>query len=66
MDGSGAKTRTSGGDLTLKTDSFTMDDQVFNSISSKIPAGKPFKSGSSICILNSFTFFITIIISVFK
>ena len=64
MDRSGAKTEIPGGNLTLTTDSFTLDDQIFNSHSFEIPMGKPIISGASIYILNLLTVFIEILISV--
>ena len=64
VDESGAKTETSGGNLTLTTDSFTYDDQVFNSKSFEIHTGKPIKAGSSICILNLLAGVIMTLISV--
>ena len=63
VDRSGAKTEISGGNVTLSTESFTMDDQVFNSESFEIPIGKPINAGASICILNLHTVFIEIFIS---
>ena len=64
VDRSGAKTETSGGNLTLTTDSFTYDDQVFNSKFFEIHTGKPIKAGSSICILNLLTVVIITLVSV--
>ena len=64
MNRSGAKTENSGGNLTLTTDSFTYDDQVFNSKSFEIHTGKPIKAGSSICKLNLLTVVIITLISV--
>ena len=64
VDRSGANTETSGGNLTLTTDSFTSDDQVFNSKYFETHTGKPIKAGSSICILNLLTVVIITIIFV--
>ena len=64
VDESGAKTETSGGNLTLTTDSYMYDDQVFNSKSFEIHTGKSIKVGSSICILNLLTGVIITLISV--
>ena len=66
VDRYGAKTETSGGNLTLTTDSFTYDDQVFNSKPFEIHTGKPIKAGSSICILNLLIVVIITLIFVFK
>ena len=64
VDRSGAKTKTSGGNLTLTTDSFTYDDQVFNSKSIEIHTGNPINAGSSICILSLLTVVIITLITV--
>ena len=64
VDRSGANTETSGGNLTLTTDSFTYDDHVFNTKYFEIHTGKPIKAGSSICILNLLTVVIITLISV--
>ena len=63
-DRAGAKTEATGGNLLLTTDSFTYDDQVFNSKSIEIHTGKPIKAGSSICILNLLTVVIITLVSV--
>ena len=63
-DRAGAKTETTGGNLLLTTDSFTYDDQVFNSKSFEIHTAKPYKAGSSICILNLLTVVVITLISV--
>ena len=62
MDSSGPRTETSGGNLTITTDSFTFDDQVSNSKPFEIHTGKPIAAGSSTCILNLLTFVIMILI----
>ena len=62
-DSSEAENETSGGNLLLSTDSFTYDDQVFNSQAFDFHTGKPIKAGSSICILNLLTGVIITLIS---
>ena len=62
MDSSGPRTETSGGNLTITTDSFTFDDQVSNSKPFETHTGKPIAAGSSTCILDLLTFVIMILI----
>ena len=61
-DSSGPKTETSGGNLTITTDSFTFDDQVFHSKPFEIHTGKPIAAGSSTRLLNLLTFVMMILI----